>query len=183
VVFFNMGDFLFSVETGAANEAGPKPRLVVSGASGSLEISLNRGDQASVRLANPRQSLRFRDCGQLRAVGGEALGFGLVFGLVHGLLQKSPYAILKVSYRGDLMSILKVSIKQVKAARALLGWSQGDLAKASEISEPTIKRLEAGDGDLGGRAETAARIQGALESAGVQFIPENGGGAGVRLKK
>lgn len=81
------------------------------------------------------------------------------------------------------MSILKVSIRQVKAARALLGWSQGELATASKISEPTIKRLEASDGDLGGRAETAARIQDALEAAGVEFIPENGGGAGVRLKK
>lgn len=78
-------------------------------------------------------------------------------------------------------SILKVSIRQVKAARALLGWSQRDLAEASGVSEPTIKRLEAGDGDLGGRADTGASIREALEEAGVRFIPENGGGAGVRL--
>jgi predicted transcriptional regulator len=64
-----------------------------------------------------------------------------------------------------------------------LAWSQGDLAGASGISEPTIARLESQDGELGGRADTAAKIVAALESAGVEFIAENGGGAGVRLRK
>jgi transcriptional regulator with XRE-family HTH domain len=81
------------------------------------------------------------------------------------------------------VSILKVSIRQIKAARALLAWSQGDLARASNVSEPTIKRLEANDGEIGGRSETAEKIRAALEAAGVEFIPENGSGAGVRLKK
>jgi predicted transcriptional regulator len=81
------------------------------------------------------------------------------------------------------MSILKVSIRQIKAARALLGWSQGDLAKKSGISAPTVKRLEAVDGDLGGRAETGEALVAALQEAGVEFIPENGGGAGVRVAK
>ncbi len=81
------------------------------------------------------------------------------------------------------MSILKVSIRQVKAGRVLLGWSQSDLSRASNVSEPTIKRLESQDGELGGRADTAAKIVAALESAGVEFIAENGGGAGVRLRK
>lgn len=81
------------------------------------------------------------------------------------------------------MSIPKVSIRQVKAARALLGWSQNDLAEACKMSIPTIKRLEAGDGPLGGRAATAEAIVVALEAAGVEFIPENGGGPGVRLQK
>ena len=82
-----------------------------------------------------------------------------------------------------VMSILKVSIEQVKAARALLSWSQNDLAEASKISIPTIKRLEAVTGPIGGRSDTAASIRVALESAGVVFIPENGGGAGVRLRE
>lgn len=81
------------------------------------------------------------------------------------------------------MSILKVSVRQVKAARSLLAWSQADLASHSGISEPTIKRLEAIDGDLGGRSGTGEKIVEALEAAGVEFIPENGGGAGVRLRK
>lgn len=76
----------------------------------------------------------------------------------------------------------KVSINQVKAARALLGWSQETLAEASGVSEPTIKRLEAAEGDLGGRPDTIEKITGALEAAGIEFISENGGGAGVRLK-
>lgn len=75
----------------------------------------------------------------------------------------------------------KTTIRQVKAARALLGWSQGDLAERSGVSEPTIARLEAEDGLLGGRPDTAAKILQALIDAGIEFLPKNGGGAGVRL--
>jgi predicted transcriptional regulator len=60
------------------------------------------------------------------------------------------------------MSILKVSIRQVKAARALLDWSQTELANAAGVSVPTVKRLEAEDGYLGGRSETARRIREAV---------------------
>jgi transcriptional regulator with XRE-family HTH domain len=81
------------------------------------------------------------------------------------------------------VSILKVSIRQVKAARSLLAWSQEELAAAAGVSVPTIKRLEAQDGPLGGRDQTGAKIRWALESGGVEFIDENGGGPGVRLKK
>lgn len=81
------------------------------------------------------------------------------------------------------MSILKVSIRQIKAARALVAWSQEQMADASGVSVPTIKRLEAEDGALGGRNETARKIIVALESAGVIFVEENGEGPGVRLKK
>jgi transcriptional regulator with XRE-family HTH domain len=80
-------------------------------------------------------------------------------------------------------SILKVSIRQVKAARELLGWSQDQLAEKAGVSVPTIKRLEAGDGMLGGRAETVNKIRTALENGGVAFIDENGGGPGVRLRQ
>ena len=76
-----------------------------------------------------------------------------------------------------------ISVRQMKAARALLAWSQGDLANTSGVSEPTIARLESEDGPIGGRPETGAKLQTALERAGVEFIPENGGGAGVRMKK
>ncbi|ACK50481.1 transcriptional regulator, XRE family [Methylocella silvestris BL2] len=78
---------------------------------------------------------------------------------------------------------MAATIRQIKAARALLGWSQADLAKASGISEPTIWRLEAADGALGGRANTGVKIVAALEAAGVIFVEENGEGPGVRLKK
>jgi predicted transcriptional regulator len=75
----------------------------------------------------------------------------------------------------------KVSIRQIKAARALLAWSQNDVAAKSGVSVPTIKRLEAQDGPLGGRADTGEKIVAALESAGVEFT--NGDQPGVRLRK
>ena len=76
-----------------------------------------------------------------------------------------------------------ISVRQMKAARALLAWSQGDLAAASGVSEPTVARLESEDGPIGGRAETGEKLVAALEKAGIDFIAENGGGAGVRLAK
>lgn len=84
------------------------------------------------------------------------------------------------------MSILKVSIRQIKAARALLDWSQEDLAKESGVSIPTIKRLEAEKGDLGGRENTAQKLRAALERSGIEFIGVSGegaGGVGVRLRE
>jgi transcriptional regulator with XRE-family HTH domain len=92
-------------------------------------------------------------------------------------------SILLVSIIGETMSILKVSIRQLKAARSLIGWSQEELASAARISLPTIKRLEAAEGFLGGRKGTAEKIRVALEKAGIEFIEENGGGPGVRLRK
>ena len=83
----------------------------------------------------------------------------------------------------EYRSILKVSIRQIKAARALLDWSQEQLAAAAEVSIPTIKRLEANDGPLGGRGLTVEKILTSLEAAGVEFIDENGGGPGVRRRK
>lgn len=53
----------------------------------------------------------------------------------------------------------------------------------SGVSNPTIRRLEAMSGELSGHTSTIRALQAALEAAGVQFIPENGGGAGVRLAK
>jgi len=76
-----------------------------------------------------------------------------------------------------------VTTRQIKAARALLAWSQADLAERSGISEPTVARLESADGELGGREDTAQSLRAAIEAAGVEFIDENGGGPGVRLKK
>jgi DNA-binding XRE family transcriptional regulator len=90
-------------------------------------------------------------------------------------------SILKVSIMAASKSILKVSIRQIKAARALLDWSQEQLASAADVSIPTIKRLEASDGPLGGRSQTAEKILNSLAAAGVEFIEENGGGPGVRL--
>jgi transcriptional regulator with XRE-family HTH domain len=76
-----------------------------------------------------------------------------------------------------------ITTRLIKAARALLGWSQGDLARRSGISEPTIARLESAEGELGGREDTGKKIKNAIVNAGIEFIDENGGGPGVRLRK
>ncbi|WP_202923955.1 helix-turn-helix transcriptional regulator [Rhodovulum sulfidophilum] len=70
---------------------------------------------------------------------------------------------------------------QLRAARALLGWSQAQVAEASGLSIPTIKRAE-GSGNLTASADAIDRIKKALEASGVVFISPNGGGAGVRLR-
>jgi predicted transcriptional regulator len=76
-----------------------------------------------------------------------------------------------------------LSSDQIRGARAILRLSQADLAKAAGVSLETVKRLEAMHGELKVRLDTLTRIKEALERAGVEFIPENGGGAGVRLAK
>jgi transcriptional regulator with XRE-family HTH domain len=77
-----------------------------------------------------------------------------------------------------------ISIEQIRAARGLVGWSQTQLAEAAERSLPTIKRLERDDGEGPAVSDDVREaVRRALERAGVEFIAENGGGAGVRLKK
>jgi predicted transcriptional regulator len=76
-----------------------------------------------------------------------------------------------------------VSSEVIRAARALLRWEQRDLAKASSVSLPTIKRLESKAGTLGAHTSTVSALMKALEAAGIEFIDENGGGPGVRLRK
>jgi predicted transcriptional regulator len=73
--------------------------------------------------------------------------------------------------------------EQIRAARMLLRWEQKDLASESGVSLPSIKRLETQPGVLSAHQRTIDAIKEALETAGVEFIPENGGGAGVRMKK
>ncbi|WP_159993721.1 helix-turn-helix domain-containing protein [Roseomonas sp. 18066] len=70
---------------------------------------------------------------------------------------------------------------QLRAARALLGWTQHQLHIASDIPQRTIARLE--NGTAAPHRATILAIRGALEVAGVELIRENGGGAGVRLKR
>jgi predicted transcriptional regulator len=75
-----------------------------------------------------------------------------------------------------------VTVEQLRGARGLLGWSQTELASRAGLSLPTVKRVE---GEFGPRVSGEARVklQMALEAAGIEFIDENGGGPGVRLRK
>lgn len=65
-------------------------------------------------------------------------------------------------------------------ARAALKLSVRDLAAAAGVTANTISRIENGSD---AKASTLTSLRAALEAAGVEFIPENGGGAGVRLAK
>ena len=77
--------------------------------------------------------------------------------------------------------MVTISAAQCRAARALLAWSQDRLSEASSVAKATIANFEVGKRMPYDR--TLLDIRDALEAAGVQFIPENGGGAGVRLAK
>lgn len=68
---------------------------------------------------------------------------------------------------------------QCKLARVALSWGVRDLADAASVSTQTITRLESGE-QL--RDSTLERIKSVLENAGIEFIPENGGGVGVRFR-
>lgn len=72
--------------------------------------------------------------------------------------------------------------EQLRAARAMIGLSQAEVAARVGQSTMTIRRAETSGGPIVAEA-TVEAIRAALEAAGVEFIPENGGGAGVRLRK
>ncbi len=70
---------------------------------------------------------------------------------------------------------------QLRAGRALIGWSQDQLATASKVAKTTIANFEAEKRRPYDR--TLVDLRAALEAAGVEFIPQNGGGPGVRLRE
>ena len=72
---------------------------------------------------------------------------------------------------------------QIRAARALLRWSAEDLARESRLGVTTIRRAELAEGETSMTTANDSAVRRTLESAGVEFIDENGGGPGVRLKK
>lgn len=73
-----------------------------------------------------------------------------------------------------------ISSAQCRAARGLLSWSQTDLHKASKVAVKTITDFEKASRKPYER--TLRDLQKAFEEAGIEFIPENGGGAGVRFR-
>jgi hypothetical protein len=72
---------------------------------------------------------------------------------------------------------------QLRAGRALVRWSAEDLARASAVSVTTIRRAELTEAETSMTAANDLAVRHALEAAGIEFIDENGGGPGVRLKK
>jgi transcriptional regulator with XRE-family HTH domain len=81
----------------------------------------------------------------------------------------------------NIISRMMIVPAQIKAARALLGVTQARLAEMSGLSKTALINIEAGSSDP--KASTLDRIQKSLEMLGAVFIPENGDGPGVRLRK
>ncbi|WP_292066381.1 helix-turn-helix transcriptional regulator [Mesorhizobium sp.] len=81
----------------------------------------------------------------------------------------------------ELLPVCDMDSAQCRAARALLKWTQEDLAARSGASAVTIRNFE-NDRSV---PQTGTRylLQKTLENAGIEFIPENGGGVGVRLSR
>ena len=80
-----------------------------------------------------------------------------------------------------------ITAAQLRAARALLGIDQRKLAEWSDLSLPTIQRMEASDGVIRGNVDSLMKLVAALDAGGVELIGDNatsaGGGRGVRFKR
>jgi transcriptional regulator with XRE-family HTH domain len=70
---------------------------------------------------------------------------------------------------------------QIRAARALLDWSQRELSRKSRVAFGTIQRMERFDGPIGSRTETLNKVVTVFEKAGIEFL--NGESPGLRLRK
>jgi ribosome-binding protein aMBF1 (putative translation factor) len=81
------------------------------------------------------------------------------------------------------MEFRALTSAQIRAARALIRWSAEDLARESAVSVTTIRRAEVMDKETAMTNANDRAVRRALESVGVEFIDENGGGPGVRLRK
>jgi transcriptional regulator with XRE-family HTH domain len=79
-----------------------------------------------------------------------------------------------------------ITATQLRAARALLGIDQRELAQRCGLSLPTIQRMEASEGVIRGTVDSLVKLVDALAGAGIELIGEDatssGGGRGVRLK-
>ena len=80
-----------------------------------------------------------------------------------------------------------ITAAQLRAARALAGIDQRELAELSDLSVPTIQRMEASDGVIRGNVDSLMKLIGALDALGIVLIGDNTtsqeGGRGVRLKR
>ena len=81
------------------------------------------------------------------------------------------------------MAVKALTSDQIRAARALLRWRAQDLAKASAVGVATIRRAELTARETSMTVPNDTAVRRAFETAGVEFIDENGGGPGVRLRK
>jgi hypothetical protein len=88
-----------------------------------------------------------------------------------------------VKKAGEKRMVKPLASSQIRAARALLRWTVDDLAREAALGRNTILRAEVADGQTSLTAANDLAIRRALEAAGVEFIDEDGGGPGVRLRR
>jgi hypothetical protein len=88
-----------------------------------------------------------------------------------------------MSYETNKSSPRALISAQIRSARALIRWSAEDLARSSAVGLTTIRRAELTGNETAMTVANDLAIRRALEAAGVEFIDENGGGPGVRLRK
>ena len=98
---------------------------------------------------------------------------------ISGKMKSAALPEIAIHVSMTLMATITPAL--CRAARGLLGWNQEDLAKAANVALNTLRNFELGKSTP--MANNLAAIQGALEAAGLQFIPGNGGGPGLRLKE
>ena len=87
------------------------------------------------------------------------------------------------SYEESQLRVRPLISAQIRAGRSLIRWTADELAAASALSVATIRRAELKESETSLTTANDLAIRRALEAAGVEFIDENGGGAGVRLRK
>jgi transcriptional regulator with XRE-family HTH domain len=79
--------------------------------------------------------------------------------------------------------VIIISGNQIRAARALLNWSQRELSKKSRVAFGTIQRMERFDGPIGSRTETLGKVVAVLEKAGIEFLNDESPGVRIRKRK
>ena len=94
-----------------------------------------------------------------------------------GFISQSDHMVNNNSY-----DIKTIESAHIRAARALLRWTAQDLAREAKLGVATIRRAESTDGPLQMTNANLAAVRRTLEDAGVEFIFQNGGGLGVRLR-
>ena len=144
------------------------------GDTGSPSAGFSR--EAAVHPSSPSHIRKEARLGRGSARCGAAVGLGQRFaGMVHGVDLDVPWAMSS--------SPIRLTPRLCRAARALLGWRQADLAAASGVPEPTVNAFEAKPEAGRMIAANARLLVTAFEAAGTEFIPENGGGAGLKVRK
>ena len=97
--------------------------------------------------------------------------------------RRQAKMVTKTSFSGNEPQNMLTG-NQLKAARALLGMHQSDLARRAALNVNTIRHMESSGAEpITGRVFNIQAVQAALEAAGIEFIAEDDGGLGVRLRK